>query len=729
MKQVVQHLSNPNPVVEDVPAPRASSGTILVHTQASLVSAGTERMVVDFVEKNLLEKAKSRPDLVKQTVDKARTQGVLQTMEAVRNKLQGAMPLGYSAAGIVIDVGAGVSGFAVGDRVAIGGAGHAEIIRASPTLTAKIPDNVTFEQAAYSTLGAIALQGVRLADIALGERVAVIGLGLLGQLTVQLLRAAGCDVVGFDLQQDRADLALQLGATSASSTSGAFAVACSKATSGRGVDAVLITADTPSHDPVTLAAEVARDKGTVVAVGNVGTHLPRKPYFEKELTFRVSRSYGPGRYDASYEEDGNDYPFGYVRWTEQRNIGAISDLIGQGRLDVDVLTSHKLDINDAPHAYDIITNKTDESFLGVVLTYPEKVSTERTLHLLPPAPPLDVTGDTVSEVRLGVIGAGNYANATLLPIAQKTRHIALTTVVSGGGMTARTTADRFAFRRCSTDYNEVLADDDVNTVALLTRHNLHAKQAAAALDANKHVFVEKPLCLNEDELHDVIAAHQRAQDEERPRSLVVGYNRRFAPFVLTLRKVLDDVHEPLMINARVNAGFIPADNWTQNPLVGGGRLLGEGCHFIDLAIFLAGQVPTQVTTWALGDAGNYCDDNLQINLRFADGSMACIHYLANGDKGFGKELFEVFGGGVAARLDDYRSLTIRGPGVSIDKSARLRPDKGHAGCLAAFAQHLVKGGPSPIPFSEVVLSTATSLAAQRSLQTSEPVDIDWRAWR
>ncbi|MCP4501007.1 MAG: Gfo/Idh/MocA family oxidoreductase [Deltaproteobacteria bacterium] len=729
MKQLVQQLALPKPAVIEVPAPKASAGTILVQAKASLVSAGTERMIVDFVEKSLLEKARSRPDLVKQTMEKARREGVLQTLDAVRNRLDGGMPLGYSSAGVVVEVGEGVGEVSIGDRVACAGAGaaHGEVLKIPKNLAVVIPHNVTYEEAAFSTLGAIALQGFRLADVKLGERVGVIGLGLLGLLSVQLLRAAGCQVVGFDLVQERADLSIELGATGAVVCSEAFETLCSDVTNGRGLDAVLITADTSSDEPVALAGEVSRDKGIVVAVGAVGTNLPRKTYFERELDFRISRSYGPGRYDPEYEDKGHDYPFGYVRWTEQRNMGAILSLIGDGKLDVEKLTSHRYEVVDAAKAYDLITQKTGESFLGVVLTYPEVVDFSRTLRLKAAPSALENRGNEIGLVKLAVLGAGNYANATLLPALQKMASVELRSVASGRGLNAKLTADRFGFLECSTDSQSVMDDSNVNTVAVLTPHNLHARQVISALDAGKNVFVEKPLCLNEDELAAVVDAFERVNKGPSHRSLVVGFNRRFAPFVRLLRDELESVHEPLMVTCRINAGFLPKDHWTQDAEVGGGRLLGEGCHFVDLVIHLVGAVPKRVTTFLLDAGGKYNQDNFQITMEFEDGSLGCIHYMANGDRGFGKELIEVSGGGLSARMDDYRSLTIRGGGKNLDKTARLRPDKGHAEFFKAFALHLTKGAAPPISFREVVLSTAVTLAAEKSLRMREPVDVDWGA--
>lgn len=731
MKQLIQSIKEGNLTIAEVPAPLARAGGVLVRTRASLVSAGTERMVVDFAEKNLLQKARSRPDLVRQTMDKAKREGVLTTLEAVQNKLDQPMSLGYSCAGEVIDVGAGVTRFKIGDRVACAGGGyavHAEVIAVPQNLVVPIAEHVADDAAAFVTLGAIALQGIRLAEPKLGETVAVIGLGLLGQLTVQMLRAAGCRVVGIDLQPARAELALRSGAHAAVTSSEEFVIACQAYSGGHGADAVLITADTKSSQPLELAGEASRDKGVVVAVGAVGMTIPRKVFFEKELDFRISRSYGPGRYDTEYEEKGRDYPYGYVRWTEGRNLEAFVQMIADNQVDVGSLISHRFGVDDAAQAYDLITGKRDEPFLGVVLTYPEAPSMNRKIVLRGGTQTNDFTarGQTraLAGVQLGVIGGGNFANATLLPAIKNVPEIKLVGIASGSGLSARSTADRFKFDYCTTETAQLFADAAVNTIAILTRHDLHARQVVAALAAGKHVFVEKPLCLTETELDEVIAAYDASNNTTANGSsapmVMVGFNRRFAPFVSELKKHLASVKEPLMMTYRVNAGFIPLNHWTQDEVLGGGRLRGEGCHFIDLLCFLAGQSPQRVTTRALPDANRYAQDNFQVTIEFADGSLGTVVYTANGDKGFPKEYLEVFGGGLAARMDDYRSLSIRQGTTRVDRTARLRQDKGHRAEWQEIAAHLTGKAPAPISFADLVLSTRATLAAYRSLLSGEP---------
>jgi predicted dehydrogenase/threonine dehydrogenase-like Zn-dependent dehydrogenase len=730
MKQVIQSLSSGKLEIADVPVPQVAPGGVLVRTRASLVSAGTERMVASFAQSNLLEKARSRPDLVRQTIEKAKRDGVLDTIDAVRNRLDQPMPLGYSAAGDVIAVGAEVSDIRAGDRVACAGAGiavHAQVIAVPRNLAVVIPEGVSYEQAAFSTLGAIALHGVHLANAQLGETVAVIGLGLLGLLSVQLLRAAGCAVVGIDPNAQRADLATALGARWAGSDPAEFAARVALASGGHGADAVLITADTPSDQPVALAGDVARKRGTVVAVGNVGTHLPRKTYFEKELDFRISRSYGPGRYDAAYEQDGHDYPYEYVRWTENRNLQAFSSMVAGGAVNADALITHRFEIEEAGKAYDLVLGKDGEPFLGVVLRYTSEPDLAPRIRPVPlaargerVAPEAPGEGRTLPKsVDVGVLGAGLFANATLLPAMKATAGVRLVAVGSGAGVSARAAAGRFGFDYCTSGADELLRDERINTIAILTRHSLHAAQAEATLRAGKNVYVEKPLCLTAEELDGIVAAY--GAQPKRPL-LMAGYNRRFAPMVVALREALRRASEPLLLSIRVNAGYIAPEHWTQDPREGG-RLRGEGCHFIDLLIDLAGDRVRRVTTRALPDGGRYRQDNFTVTLEFANGSVGTLVYAANGAKAFGKESIEAFGGGLSARLDDYRALVIQQGTRAKRMHSRLRQDKGHRGEWQAIVRHLTAGGPPPIAFDEIVHSTRATLAAYESLRTGEPVEV------
>ncbi len=711
MKQVVQSARTGELEVLEVPAPQVSRGSILVRTRASLVSAGTERSMTAFAQSNLLEKARARPDLVRQTIEKAKRDGVLDAIDAVRNRLDQPMPLGYSAAGEVIEVGADVTEFRAGDRVACAGAGiavHAQLIVVPRNLAVVIPAEVTFEHAAFTTLGAIAMHGIRLADVQLGERVAVIGLGLLGLLTVQMLRAAGCVVIGTDPNAARCDLAARLGAQWAGGDTGEFAAHIA-ATGGHGADAVLITADTPSDQPVELAGDVARRRGVVISVGAVGTRLPRKTYFEKELEFRVSRSYGPGRYDAEYEQKGRDYPYAFVRWTENRNMRAFAELVATRAVDPDPLITHRFEIEDAARAYDLVTGKSDEPFLGIVLRYSSEPEAARRT-MMADARPAAAAG----EITLGVAGAGLFANAVLLPAIAATPGIKLIGVASGGGLSARRAAERFGFAYCASGAEELLGDETISTLAIVTRHRDHARLTEEALRAGKNVFVEKPLCLTADELEAIVRAYQSLP--RRPM-LMVGFNRRFAPFVGAIREAFRGVAEPLVVTCRVNAGALPRDHWLRDPEDGGGRLRGEGCHFIDLIIDLARDRVRRVT--ARGS-----EDNFVVTLELENGSIGTLAYLGNGSRDLGKELIEVFGGGISARLDDYRTLHIAGGAKATRARSRLRQDKGHRAEWAAIARHLSGGGPAPIPFEELVHSTRVTLAAYDSLRGGEIISIE-----
>ena len=715
MKQLLQNLKNGQTTIAEVPEPVLRPGAVLIRTAASLVSAGTERMVVEFAEKSLVGKARSRPDLVRQTIDKARREGLLTTLEAVFNRLDQPMALGYSSAGTILAVGAGVQGYHPGDRVACAGGGyavHAEVALVPQNLLAHLPDNVDFESGAFTTLGAIALHGFRLAESQLGERVGVIGLGLLGLLAVGIAQAAGCQVFGVDLDPARVALAEQMGARAvlrpqADEAAQAF-------THGRGLDAILICADTPSADPVELAGIVARDRAKVVAVGAVGLSLPRKIYYEKELAFINSRSYGPGRYDPAYEEKGQDYPPGYVRWTEGRNLQAFADLLASRRLDVTPLITHRFPIDQAPAAYELITGKQKQPFLGVLLTYPESEAF--------PASPASLaslrrTSEKASAVRLGVLGAGNFAGAVMFPALAKIPQIEKVAVASASGLHAQSAASKFGFHRAAADEADLLSDPEINTVAILTRHDLHAGQVVRALQAGKHVFCEKPLALNAGQLAEIQAAL-----EQNPGCLLtVGFNRRFAPLAQRLSAFLADRQEPLVAHYRVNAGFLPLTHWLHDPEQGGGRIIGEGCHFIDFLAFLVGAPPISVHAQALPDLGRYRQDNVILTFTFPDGSLGTVTYLATGDKAFPKERVEVFSGGCVAVLDDFRTLELMQGGKKTQVRSHLRQDKGHRAEWEAFAAAIVAGGHPPIPYEHLFGVTRASFAAVESLQRSETI--------
>jgi len=706
MKQLLQNMKTGKTSIEDVPVPSPHPGMALVKTEASLVSAGTERMLVEFAEKNLLGKARSRPDLVRQVLDKARREGLMPTVQAAFNRLDQPMPLGYSLAGTIVKLGDGMQGFSSGQRVACAGANyavHAEYAIVPRNLVTPLPDNVDFESAAFTTLGAIALQGFRLAKPQLGESVAVIGMGLLGLLTGQIAAAAGCKVLGIDINPGRIELASSLGLQAclrdrAEATAQTF-------TANRGFDNVIICADASSNDPVELAGAIARDKGIVVATGAVGLDIPRNIYFKKELSFINSRSYGPGRYDPVYEEAGVDYPIGYVRWTEGRNLEAIVELMSAGKLDVKPLISHRFPIEEAVSAYDIITGKRAEPFLGVILTYPNAKTEARNTRVVIRSP--DTTH--ASHVTLGVLGAGLFANATLLPSIKKLDGIALIGIASAGGLHAQHAAKKFGFTYAASSDEEIINDPDINTVAILTRHNTHADLVIKALKAGKHVFVEKPLALNSDQLSAI-----RKQLETSSSLLTVGFNRRFAPLAKTLYSRLVDRTEPLYAHYRINAGYIPLDHWTQDLAIGGGRIIGEGCHFIDFITFLVGTSPVSVSALALPDNGKYREDNLSMAFNFPDGSIGVVDYFANGDKSFPKERVEVFCGGQISVLDDFRRLEIVEDGRrQVVTSAQ---NKGWKDEWVAFTRAIREGGEAPIPYEHLISVTKATLAAVESVQ-------------
>jgi predicted dehydrogenase/threonine dehydrogenase-like Zn-dependent dehydrogenase len=726
MKQVLQHARTGEITVADVPVPKLLPGCVLVRIAASLVSAGTERASAEFASKNLVQKARARPDLVREVINKIRRDGLVSAVSAVRSRLDQPSALGYSSAGTVVGVGEGVVDLNVGDRIACAGAGnavHAQFACVPRLLAARIPQDssVGFEEAAFTTLGAVALHGIRTADVKLCDVVAVIGLGLLGQLTVQTLKAAGCRVLGMDIDAERARLAAHMGADGASASTSEFRDLCMQHSSGCGADAVLITAETPSTDPVNLAGEVARDRGVVVAVGTVSMDIQRKLYYEKELDFRISRSYGPGRYDSAYEQKGRDYPIGYVRWTETRNMEAFLQLLAEGKLDVKSLITHRFSVEHARDAYDLITGKTEESSLGVLITYshaPEEI--HRLELVVDKAAPAIVREKSVA---VGLLGAGSFAMSTLVPAMKRVRGVELVGVCAANGFHSRHAAARFGFRYCATDEEEILSDSVVNTVVIATRHHLHAAQVLAALRTGKHVFCEKPLCLREDELAEIILAHSGDRAAPKPL-LMVGFNRRFAPLAVRMKEFLGHIHEPLALHCRVNAGYIPPDHWVNDPEQGGGRILGEVCHFVDFLSFLADAPPIEVQARSLATLGQNTNDNVVISLAFANGSQGTISYLANGDRAYSKERVEVLGGGTVAVLEDFRRLDFARHGRKQVFRSFLRQDKGHRAEWQAFAAAIQNGGEAPIPFDEIVASTLATLCVVESRSSGQPVTVD-----
>ncbi len=707
MKQVLQSLKDGTTTIADVPAPRPSAGQVCIQTAATLVSAGTERMLVEFGKANWLDKARQQPDKVRMVLDKVRTDGLATTVEAVQSKLDQPLALGYCNVGLVAAIGDNVEGFAIGERVASNGK-HAEVVCVSKNLCAKVPDGVSDEAASFTVLAAIGLQGIRLVNPTMGECIVVTGLGLIGLLTVQMLRAQGCRVLGIDYDPARLALARQFGADVANPGAGDDVLAVAQAFSrGRGVDAVIITASTKSNEPVSQAANMCRQRGRIVLVGVVGLELSRADFYEKELSFQVSCSYGPGRYDANYEEGGNDYPLGFVRWTEQRNFEAVLDLLASGRLDVAPLISHRFALERAVEAYDLLSSGGPS--LGILLQYPgaarqpEGALERRTVSLL------ERSHSAPGKANVAFLGAGNYAGRVLIP-AFKAAGATLETVVSGGGVSAVHYGHKHGFAQASTDVAAVLGDASVDTVVIATRHDAHARQVLSALRAGKHVFCEKPLCLTLDDLASI-----ESEATSRPgQQLMVGFNRRFAPQVVKIKQLLTAVAEPKSFVMTVNAGAIPADHWTQDKAVGGGRIVGEGCHFIDLLRHLAGARIVAHHVVGMGDhpAVEITDDKATITLEFANGSFGSIHYLANGDKGFPKERLEVFCAGRVLQLDNFRKL--RGWGwKGFSRMNLWRQDKGQGACASAFVAAVKQGASCPIPFDEILEVSRASIELQQ----------------
>jgi predicted dehydrogenase len=700
MRQILQSLKTGATEVADVPCPSAGRGQILIRTSRTLVSAGTERMLVDFGKAGFVGKARQQPDKVRQVLDKVRTDGLAPTLEAVFNKLDQPLPLGYCNVGTVMEAGAGVAAFAPGDRVVSNGK-HAEAVAVPVNLCARVPEGLSDDEAAFTVLGAIALQGIRLVQPTLGEAVVVTGLGLIGLMAVQLLRAHGCRVLGLDFDPAKLRLAEEFGAETVNLGAGQDPVAAAQAFSrGRGVDAVIITASTKSNEPVHQAALMCRKRGRIVLVGVTGLELSRADFYEKELSFQVSCSYGPGRYDPNYEDKGQDYPVGFVRWTEQRNFEAVLDMMADGRLDVAPLISHRFPLAEAKSAYDLISG--GGSSLGILLDYPDAAAApvetlrRRTIDLAPQAAP-------AGKAAIGFIGSGNYATAVLIP-AFKAAGARLVNVVSNAGVSGLHAGRKYGFEKASTDVSALFDDPAVNAIVVATRHDSHADLVCRALEAGKNVFVEKPLALSLDDLSRIDAARKAASMRGVLPLVMVGFNRRFAPQVQKMKALLASASGPKSFVMTVNAGAIPSEHWTQDRDIGGGRIVGEACHFIDLLRFLSGESIVRHDLQAMpGGSG----DTATITLSFADGSIGTVHYFANGAKSFPKERLEVFAGGRILQLDNFRRLTGFGwPGL---RTMRLwRQDKGQKACAAAFIQAVEAGGAAPVPFEELLeVSRAT----------------------
>jgi predicted dehydrogenase/threonine dehydrogenase-like Zn-dependent dehydrogenase len=715
--QVIQYQKTGEISVDDLPVPKLRPGFLLVRNVFSLVSAGTERTSVETAQASMVQKARMRPDLVRQVMDNFRREGLVATYNKVRDRLDNYKDLGYSCAGVVIE--SGVDDIKVGDRVACGGVGyaaHAEIVSVPRNLVAKIPDEVCFEEAAFTTVAAIAMQGVRQADVRVGEQVAVIGLGLVGLLTVQLLKASGCRVIGMDVASRNFDLAMTLGCDRCALSNDDAAAEAQSFTRGYGADAVVITAGTSSNQPVELAIQCTRKRGTVVALGTVGMNIPRSPFYEREINFRMSCSYGPGRYDADYEERGQDYPLGYVRWTENRNMEAVLDMMAQRKLNVAALITHRIPVEESLRAYDLITGKADESYLGIVIQYSEPgtpITLSRRVELR--AFDQNVSGRPAG---LGFIGAGSFTQSTLLPsllkLAPRLRGLA-----TGKPVNAKNIAKKYGFEFCATDTKEIIHDKDVNLLFVTSRHDSHARYVAEALRAGKSVFVEKPPALTHEELEDILAAYDQAQLAGTTPILMVGYNRRFSEPIRAIQKMFAGRTEPLAMHYRINAGFIPSTHWMQHPEQGN-RFIGEGGHFIDVMQFLCGALPVSVHAVAPTDsARRYNGDNILVSITFADGSAGTIHYLANGANAVEKEYLEVFGDSKTVRMWNFKKLECA---VGRNKSTKsFSGDKGHAAEMKALLDGFQSGSGSPIKFESLVATSCATFAALESLRSGTVV--------
>ena len=725
MKQILQSFKTGEMWLAEVPAPLCKGKGAVVQTAASFVSAGTERMLAEFAKKGLVGKALQMPDQVKKVIRKMKTEGIFATLEKVQAKLDQPIPLGYSSAGVVVEAGRDC-GLNVGDRVACGGAGfanHAEFNYVPRNLIVKIPDGVSFEDASCATVGSIALQGVRQCEVNLGETVAVIGLGLMGILAVQMLKASGCRVIGFDPNAGRCNLAEEMGCDRAVNDN--FAGECMAFSGGFGVDAVLITAATHSDEPVTVAAEICRKKGRVVATGLVGMNLPRDQYYKKEVDFRLSCSYGPGRYDPVYEEQGVDYPFGYVRWTEQRNMVAFLQLVAEGKVTPGKLVTHRFKFDDALDAYQVLLGIKKEPYLGIVLEYGDlaaknaegakidrRVDFSRVEHV-----------ERVDKVGVSFVGAGNFAKAVLLPNLKKVKDVTFRGVSTATGMSATDTAKKYGFEFAATDQGEVMKDAETNLVFVTTRHDMHAAQIKAALETGKYVFSEKPLCINEYQLDAVLAANDAGNAKVALSRVMIGFNRRFSPHAKLMKEYFAKRTLPLVMHYRVNAGSIPKDIWLQDPEVGGGRMVGEGCHFIDFMSYVCGAPVEKVQAMCIKTANGAetPEDSISVNLQFADGSVGTLEYVALGDTTLPKEWCEIHGEGSTATMDNFCKTVCTGKLGK--RKLKGKQQKGFREELEATVEAVKSGMMMPIPFEEILNVTKTTFAVLKAVKSGKTEEV------
>jgi predicted dehydrogenase/threonine dehydrogenase-like Zn-dependent dehydrogenase len=713
MKQILQDLTKGDSYIIEAPAPKVTKNNLLISSRTSLISAGTERMLVNFGKANFIDKARQQPDKVKMVLEKVQTDGLMTTVDAVKSKLAQPLPLGYCNVGIVNEVGNGITNYQKGDRVVSNGP-HADIVRVSKNLCAKIPDNVSDEEAVFTVVASIGLQGIRLAKPTLGESFVVTGVGLIGLIVVQLLRAHGCRVLAIDYDDEKLKLAQSFGAEICNPSKGEDPIAVGMAFSrGNGVDGVIITASTKSNDPVSHAARMSRKRGRIILVGVVGLELIRAEFYEKELTFQVSCSYGPGRYDVEYEDKGNDYPLGFVRWTEQRNFEAILDMLSSGQLCVKKLITHRFNFTEAEKAYDLLTN--DASAFGILLKYAscdkERLITTIELHK-------EVKYASSTPV-VGFVGAGNYASRILIPAFKKSG-VRLHTIATSGGISGVIHGKKSGFESATTETDEMINNSDINTIAIVTQHNSHAHFVEKALLAGKNVFVEKPLALTLPELDSVKKAFDSSCESGLKPKLMVGFNRRFSPQIKKMKSLLETVNEPKAFIMTMNAGAIPAEHWIQDAELGGGRIIGEACHYIDLMRFLTGSIITSVQARRMSDVDSVevTEDRATITLGFEDGSFGTIHYLSNGAANFPKERIEVFAGGKVIQLDNF--IKMKGYGWKGFKKLNLwKQDKGQTNCTREFTDSIAKGSNAPISPQEIFEVAKVSIEIAQLLRAQK----------
>ncbi len=710
MKQIIQDLKKGNTILEEVPAPKVKPGQVLIKTSRTLVSLGTERMLVEFGKANYIQKAKQQPDKVKMVMDKVKTDGLKPTYESVVNKLNQPLPLGYCNVGEVIELGKGVSEFKIGDRVASNGA-HAEFVSIPKNLVAKVPDNVTDDEAAFTVIGAIALQGIRLCNPTFGETIVVIGLGLIGLVTAEMLKANGCNVIGFDFDEQKINIAQQKGINAVNLSNGTNPVNYTlEYTNEIGVDGVIITASGKSDEIIHQAAEMSRKRGRIILIGVIGLNIRRDDFFKKELTFQVSASYGPGRYDDNYEQKGQDYPIGFVRWTEKRNFEAVLSAISKGQLDVKPLITERVKLENYQEIYGDMRKS---GSIASILLYDNKTHQNQVVQL-------NSNSFQGQKGVIGIIGAGNFTSSTILPRLSKTK-AHLKYIADLDGLLAKSLAKRFNIANATSDQQMIFQDKNVDTVMIITRHDVHAKLVIESLKAGKNVFVEKPLALNNEQLNEIIKAQQLQTSDFRLPTISVGFNRRFAPLAQKMKSLLGNSNTPMNIIATMNAGYIPPEVWVHDIEVGGGRIIGEACHFIDLCTYLTGSKVKAVCMNSLGKQPNENTDNVSILLKYENGTNSVINYFANGSKSYAKERLEVFSQQRVLIMDNWRKL--KGYGFKGFKSKSTSQDKGHANQFNLLVDRIQQGGEPLIPFEEIINTTKASFAAIQSLKEGKWIEI------